>query len=299
MRKRIALFVVLVGLGSFWLSPRQTVYGQSGAGPTRVHLPFLANNYLSPLRTQIIDVVEFLEACPNTDPAYSQIRSEFTLRRDGVVVGPVACTGPYSALPVSQLTQELITLQTMRAAYYMDPGLPGYLPWTPLSLYAWMTSTVAGINLVTAPGQLYCCDTFDSELYIVQSVQTDDQRDFKRTWMGISSTLDYFVHEIRHADGGPGHTTGCLVFPNPTDPPGCDQSYDVLNMGSYGTQYWLNDSWMTGYLNIGISCTPAVALEYITWHQGAINVYRERFVDNIPPVQPDPTPPYGGPCCAP
>ncbi|OQB28063.1 MAG: hypothetical protein BWY10_00867 [Chloroflexi bacterium ADurb.Bin180] len=66
-----------------------------------------------------------------------------------------------------------------------------------------MTSNVAGVNLKAAPGQLYCCDVIDGNKYLAQSIQDDVQRNFKRDWRGLSSTLDYYVHEIRHASGGP------------------------------------------------------------------------------------------------
>jgi hypothetical protein len=130
-------------------------------------------------------------------------------------------------------------------------------------------------------------------------MQSDFEREFKRYWPGISSTLAYLAHEVRHR-GGPGHVNGCETFPNPDDPLGCDASYDLTNLGSYGVQYWLNESWMTGYLNIGISCTTAKAEDYVTWHLDSLNnQFRRRFVDNVPPIVDMPSPPYGGPCFIP
>jgi hypothetical protein len=299
MRRRHSLALLLT-IGITWLAPHATTFAQVSQESSVVYFPLVARNFLPPLRTRINDIVAFLNQCPNTDLTYAQIRSDFIIRRDGVEVGDVPCTGPYPAMPIGQLTNELISLQALRVAYYMDPGVPNHLPWTTQSLYSWMAAHVGGINLKTAPGQLYCCDVFDGELYVVQSIQSDAQREFKRDWPGISSTLNFFVHEVRHANGGPGHVTGCVAFPNPGDPPGCDQSYDLSNLGSYGVQYWLVRSWMTGFLNVGVSCTPATAQTYVTRHLNDLNFqFRNRFVENIPPMESLPLPPYGGPCPAP
>jgi hypothetical protein len=247
-------------------------------------------------RTKIDDIVAFLNRCPENDPAYTQIRKDFVIRRDGKIVGDVACAEPYPSMPIAQLTNELITLQTLRVAYYMDPGVRDYLPWTSKSLYQWLASVVGGVDLKTQPGQFECCETFVGRKYIVQSMQTEDQREYKREWPGIASTLSYFAHEARHAEGGPPHTTGCVAFPNRNGPPGCDRKYDVQKLGSYGVQYWLNQSWMTGRLNVGIACTPNPR-SYALRHLADLNLqYRNRFVENPPPIETLPSPPYGGSC---
>jgi hypothetical protein len=208
-------------------------------------------------------------------------------------------------MPIAQYTNALISLQAFRTVYYMDTGVSNYLPWTSMNLYDWMASNISGVNLKTAPGQLYCCDVIDGKKYISQSLQDDFNRDFKRTWdgssgSGIASTIDYFAHEIRHADDGPGHVTGCAAFPDPNGPYGCDASYDLTNLGSYGVQYWLNQSWLIGYLNIGISCAPDGGMSYAYAHLESLNsAFRDRFVQNIPPLAVLPDPSYGGPCVLP
>ncbi len=248
--------------------------------------------------TGIHGIQSFLEHCPTTDPAYAQITQDFELLADGQPdLSPVTCTEPISALPIDQLTDELIARQVLRTAYYMSPGTEGKLPWTPKSLYAWMSSIIDGIDLKTAPGQLFCCEVINGKTYFVASRQDAFNRDFKRTWIGISSSLNFYAHEIHHADpGAPGHVNGCAAFPLPTDPLGCDATYDLTNLGSYGVQYWLESSWATGYLNIGIGCSPfATAMEYATSDATAANGFRDRFVTNVPPVVTAPQP-YGGPC---
>lgn len=248
--------------------------------------------------TGIHNIRTFLEQCPTTDPAYSTIRADFELRLDGAIDNtPITCTAPISTLPIAQFSNELIALQVLRTAYYMGQGTAGILPWTSLGLYQWMRSDIAGINFKSLPGQLYCCDLIGGKRYFSYSLQDASQREYKRTWTGISGSLNFYAHEIRHADAGaPGHTTGCAAFPNPGDLPGCDATYNLSNLGSYGVQYWLESKWATGYLNIGIGCSAVPIPEtYATYDADSANGFRDRFVTNIPPVVTAPTP-YGGPC---
>ncbi len=250
--------------------------------------------------TGIRDIRTFLERCPTNDVAYAQIRTDFELRADGqVVTADVPCSEPYSLLPIDQLTDELIALQVLRTAYYMSQGTEGKLPWTEKALYEWMGSNVAGVNLKASPGQRYCCDVIDGKRYIATSRQDAGQREFKRTWPSLAGTLAFYAHEMRHADAGaPAHTTGCPEFPLPTSPLGCDPTYDLNNLSAYGVQYWLHSSWATGYLNIGIGCSPpSTALEYTQANAQEANGFIIRFVSNPAPIV-TPTPPYGGPCLA-
>jgi hypothetical protein len=89
----------------------------------------------SPAGGKICNIKSFLEKCPTLDPMYSQIRKDFVIRREGVVVGDVTCVGPISQLPIAQYTDELIVLQTLRTIYYLDKGRHGHLPWTSGTLY--------------------------------------------------------------------------------------------------------------------------------------------------------------------
>jgi hypothetical protein len=200
-------------------------------------------------------------------------------------------------MPVAQVTDELIVWQALRTVYYMGQGTQGLLPWTSMNLYDWMASAVDGINIKTAPGQLYCCDVINGKRYISSSRYNELNLDVKRTWAGLGGTVSYFAHEMRHADpGAPGHVNGCAAFPLPTDPIGCDATYDLGNLGSYGVAYWLHSSWATGHLNIGIGCSPAAtAANYVNTDAGAANGLRSRFVANAPAVV-TAVQPYGGPC---
>jgi hypothetical protein len=300
MKKWSRVLLAFIFIASMVTNGVVNVFGESA--DYIYYLPLILKEYTPPviLRTNIDNISEFLEQCPNDDPIYSMLRSDFVIRLDGVIIGSIPCSEPISAMPIAEYTNALISLQVFRTAYYMDPGVSNFLPWTSMNLYDWMANNVGGVNLKTAPGQLYCCDYIDGERYISQSLQDEYSRGIKRTWNGISSTLDYFAHEIRHADYGPSHVTGCAAFPNPTDPAGCDYDYDLTNLGSYGVQYWLNQSWLTGYLDIGISCASDGGLAYALNHLNNLNAtFRDRFVQNIPPIVSMPNPPYGGPCYAP
>jgi hypothetical protein len=246
--------------------------------------------------TGIADIRGFLDECPTSDPAFATIQADFQLRENGVLLtAPIACSPPFSAVPIAQFSDELIAYQVLRAAYYMSRGTEGRLPWTSRALYDWMKGSIAGINFKTTPGELYCCDQIEGQRYFSMSRLDDFQRDQKRTWPGLASSLDFFLHEIRHTDG-PGHVTGCPAFPMPTGPLGCDATYDLNYLGSYGVQYWLNAGWATGFLHIGIECAPAAeAQRYLDAHVAAANDFRTRFVANVPPVVTAGLR-YGGPC---
>ncbi|HMA38576.1 MAG TPA: hypothetical protein VKP10_00775 [Gemmatimonadales bacterium] len=253
----------------------------------------------STITTGIRDIRSFLDVCPTDDPAYAQIRQDFELRVDGQP-DPVdiVCTTPYSAMPVDQLTDELIVMQVLRTAYYMSKGTEGRLPWTQLGLYDWMKSHVGGVNLRTTLSYASCCLTYDGKNYFNFPRQDASLRNTRRAWpgIGIAQLVALYAHEIRHADpDDPGHTNGCPAFPLPTDAYGCDATYDLSNLGSYGVQYWLYSSWATGYLNIGIACSPSTAQEYATAMASSANLYPTRFVTNNPPMI-TATEPYGGQC---
>ncbi len=105
-------------------------------------------------------IKEFLNTCPQNDPAYNQIRNDFIIRRNGVVVGDIPCTEPTSSLNIAQYSDELIVLQGLRAIYYMDYGQAGHLPWTTGTLYQWMKSKIGGINIDDFAGSSWCCQNF-------------------------------------------------------------------------------------------------------------------------------------------
>jgi hypothetical protein len=286
------------------LTPTSTITLTPSLAPTAAVSPLTSPSPVAPdssssiyLRTNISDIAEFVKKCPNEDPAYETLRKSFIILKDGSPVGDIPCSDSFTGMPINDFTNELITVQAMRIAYYLDPGTPNYLPWTSMNLFSWMTSRVSGINLRTEPGQLYCCDLIDGKRYLVQSIQSDEQRKYKQDWTGLWSTLAYFAHEIRHMDGDYGHVNGCLAFPNPDDPAGCDSNYDVNNLGPYGIQYWLDNALLTGVLDIGISCSPATALGSMQSLVTDLNYqFRQRFVRDIPPLVTLPSEPYGGPC---
>jgi hypothetical protein len=252
----------------------------------------------SSIRTGIDDIRTFLTVCPTNDPQYQRIRQDFELRLDGVVIAdPITCTEPLTTLPLAGVnTGALLALQAFRIAYYMGIGTPGYLPWTSKGLYDWMADLIAGVNLKTAPGQLYCCDHIDGKLYVSRSL-FQGSGTFPADCTILCGQVSFFAHEVRHADPGAlGHTTGCPAFPSPAGPAGCDATYDLSNLGGYGMQYWLFSSWASGYINIGIGCSPsAIARNYAEFMAFYANEYLDRFVTNAPPAV-TAAQPYGGPC---
>ena len=281
LRKYLAVATTVVGIVAGFLSLKVTAAASDS------------------VITGIADITNFMETCPTNDSAYAQIRDAIEILVDGrPIVAPVSCTEPFSSVPIAQLSDELILLQALRTAYYMSSGTERRLPWTTLSLWDWMTLRIDGVNIRTVPGQsFYCCDQINGRYYIAVSRNDPTRLAQFRTWPTLSVVLTLLAHETRHADpGAPGHTTGCLNFPSPTDAPGCDATYDPANLGAYGIQYWLYSAWATGFLNVGMACSdPAVAAAYLDQLEFYAFYTRDRFVTNAPPAL-NATPPYGGPC---
>ena len=240
----------------------------------------------------IDNISELLESCPQNDPNYALIRSDFEIRREGAVVGNIACTEPVSAMPISQFSDELIVLQGLRVIYYMEGGRSVPYPWTSGSMYDWMKGKTGGIEI--AFGSSHCCASYNGEWYPVIASQTDFNRDPDRRWIGLSERIAIIGHEVRHIDGFP-HVGGCPLYPLQTF--GCDLRFDESNLSPYGFQWWLNAKWLSGQLNVGYSCLSENEVSQIaTIHLNrANNDYGKRFVQNAPPVQTMPTQP-GGPC---
>jgi hypothetical protein len=215
------------------------------------------------------------------------------LRGNGqLIIAAPTCTEPYTTTP---MTDELLAMQTLRTVYYMSQGTAGKLPWTPLALYEWMKSEVAGIDLQTQPGLSACCEIIGGKKYILTSRKDAATLASYNDWIAISGWVALLAHEARHADG-PGRVNGCPAFPLPTDPLGCDLTYDPVHISSYGVQYWLFTAWTTGYLDVGIGCLPqTTAKVFADYSATSANAYPPRFVDNPPPMIAS-TVPYGGYC---
>lgn len=242
------------------------------------------------------DIGPLLESCPQHDPAYTQIRNDFELRRNGVPILDIPCSEPVSAMPVAQYTDELIAVQALRAVLYMDLGSTP-LPWAPgMRLYDWMKSKKAGINIVDGASVSSCCGTIDGKLFFTWAAQDESNREFDREWRGIAGDIDLFAHELRHRDGFP-HVR-CCTGQNPSDPNNaCDQTYDESNLGAYGVQWWLNYHWLTGDFYTGFSCMdPTTVSTIASWHNVAVQPGpTSRFCTGGPPAVTLPANP-GGQC---
>src|SRR5262245_15869733 len=237
----------------------------------------------------ISDIDRFLEQCPTNDPAINTILSDFQIRRNGVLVRNFQCSEPISGLPISQYTDELITLQGLRTIYYMDRGQSGHLPWTSGTLYDWMKSKNIGVNISDTTGGSFCCETYDGRRHIVVKAQDEFNRDFDREWRGIAGNIGLYAHETRHVDGF-FHDSCCGISL------GCDRTFDTNNLSAYGTQWWLEKSWLRGDIYVGFAClAPARVREISNWHLNSTDGFRMRFCDTLPPKLEPPENP-GGVC---
>jgi hypothetical protein len=186
-------------------------------------------------------------------------------------------------MAVANYSSPLIYLQTLRVIYHMDRGMTGkHLPWTDKFLYDWMKDNVDGIDVRDGVSGGYCCETLDGKILFVTGNQDDFNREFDKTWRGIAGNIDFFAHEIRHMDGTGYLHSSCCGTTN-----GCDNTYNESDLGPYGIQYWLNKSWLTGYINVGArtSSTQTEINDIINWHLSALNLtFRTRFCTNQPAI---------------
>ncbi|MCX5882892.1 MAG: hypothetical protein NTU74_14150 [Deltaproteobacteria bacterium] len=240
----------------------------------------------------ISNINEFLNTCPKNDPAYNQIKSGFTIRHNGAVVSfdDFYCTEPASSMNVSQYTDELIILQSLRVIYHMDFGRSGYLPWTSGTLYEWMKSKIKGFNIDDAAQYNSCCQQFSDGLYITLNVLDDLTRSADMTWFNLPYNIALYAHETRHVDGY-AHVSCCGI------PNGCDQTFDLKNLSPYGIQWWLINSFLNGNIDVGLSCglSTSELSDTANYLLSGINDYQTRFCNNKPPTVTMPLHP-GGPC---
>jgi hypothetical protein len=244
----------------------------------------------APLATSqpyIRNIAAFLEQCPDRDPAYAEISRDFEVRRNDVKTAEPVCTEPISAIPIAQYTDEIIVRQGLRVIYYMDKGQSGHLPWTSGALYPWMKSKIQGVDIIDGLVGGYCCATLDGKRFIAIGAQNDSNRDFDRTWSGISGNIDFYTHEARHVDGFP-HTSCCGIAN------GCDDNFDPKNLTSYGVQWWLNSLWLDGTINVGDACVGATKSMANSFRESMNSQFRGRFCTIKPDVVSAPAVPEGG-----
>ncbi|MDQ6799328.1 MAG: hypothetical protein M3041_00660 [Acidobacteriota bacterium] len=241
----------------------------------------------TPASRPIPNIGVFLDQCPDRDTAYLQIRSDFEIRRGRLPIGPLVCTEPVSTMPVSQYTDELITVQALRVMYYMDRGQSGHLPWTAGTLYDWMKSKIGGID-VEPNSSSFCCSAYGGKTFITVGTRDDFTREIDKSFRGIADSIALLAHEARHVDGFP-HSSCCGI------PFGCDNTFDPANLAPYGIQWWLTKMWLDGTVNVGFACvTPANDLVSGRWFALGLNEqYRTRFCRDNPPLVSNPPVPFG------
>jgi hypothetical protein len=230
--------------------------------------------------SQICDIKNFLEQCPMNDPNIEIILSDFDILLNGEKITEFPCNDPISELPISEYTDPLIVLQTLRTIYYMDKGRENHLPWTSLSLYDWMKSRVDGVLIKEGVVGGYCCEEIDGKIFFVIGTADEMNREYDKTWVGISGNIDFYAHEVRHMDEGNFPHSSCCGIAN-----GCDDVYDENNLSPYGVQFWLNKSWLTGYINVGVraSYNSSEIDNIIFTHLISCNKgFRTRFCNNKP-----------------
>lgn len=175
----------------------------AGAGGSASPTPTAAPTPVAPAPQPILNIAQFLERCPQEDPAYERIHFDVEIRRNGAVVTDIPCSGVASSLPIEQFTDELITLQSLRVLYHMDAGLANHLPWTDKRAYEWFVSKVGGVNLRDGPSAS-CCSGFGGRVFIDISPGDLANREFDRGWLGISGNVSTAPWDDQRRYGVPG-----------------------------------------------------------------------------------------------
>jgi hypothetical protein len=197
-------------------------------------------------------------------------------------------------MPLAQYTDELIAVQVLRVIYYIEGGRTVPYPWTSGSMYDWMKSKIGGIDI--RDNGSYCCEMYNGEWSAVIGAQGSLDRDGDREWRGLSEQVTLLAHETRHVQGFP-HVGFCPLFP--TQPYGCDQTYDEASLAPYAIEWWLNAKWLSGEVRSGLACLSESDLLFTAGSllSNANNDFRRRFVDVAPPLLSMPAQP-GGVCSA-
>jgi hypothetical protein len=259
----------------------------------RSKLPFVSIAFflvIHPAFGAIQNITRFLDQCPTTDPALARIRGDFEIRRDGLPTALPSCTEPVSLMPTAAYTDELMMLQAFRVMYYMDQGMSGHLPWTSGTLYDWVKSKVAGVDIISSGGGPSCCSTISGKSFINIGAHDAVTLEFDKKWTYLSVMVSVYAHEARHIDGFP-HSSCCGIAN------GCDNSFDAANLSPYGLQWWLNKLWLDGTIDVGMDCElPADLSDSTLFFLSQLNSqYSSRFCSTKPPsISAPPVP--GGAC---
>jgi hypothetical protein len=187
----------------------------------------------------------FFETCPTDDPIFEKLASDFALMINEEWIDPfsLTCTSPVSEIPIDDWNDALIIYQTFRFIYHMDFGKTDYLPWTSLSLYDWMRQGVDGVHLKDGVSGGYCCDRIEGKRLIVAGTSDELGREFRRS----NAREIILFHERRHADpDAPRHSEDCCEYS-----PGCDQKYDLENLGAYGVTKWISEQYASREIDFG------------------------------------------------
>jgi hypothetical protein len=272
-----------------------------------------------PVCSQGIDnIATFLKTCPTDDADYNTIEQALPIYFDGTKVGShtlatdvkaVCKSIKNSSAPAPTLRQqgEYLSAQALRTIYHMDKqGQSGCAyPWTHgASVYVWMSSLIAGIDMRDDTAYSDCCEPLGTSVLIAAKELPAGQYPGAYTWTGIASWITLLVHETRHAPGNVSPPDGvayphsrCCPAQQPGQPNSCDQSYqEGPTLSPYGTEYWLFRAWLNGTVNVGYSCmSPTNAQATTQYLQSSASDFTGNFCTNPPPAVSLPSNP-GGTC---
>ena len=185
----------------------------------------------------IVDSI--LQSCP-TKKEIAMFNADFKIES---VNPPVKPRNPYECVdgknpnyPADRRDPKLTVYQALRIMKAMNFSRP--LPWTKLSLYDWLKSSVTGVQIDAYAINSRCCS--DNKMIIIKEdvlkSWTNNYWVEPRTGTGISGLIELFSHEARHRV----RHHNCEKVTEADD-------NSIKEMGAWAIQYYI-ENWMTHYL---------------------------------------------------
>lgn len=182
---------------------------------------------------------EFLFTCPTpSEIAAIDAELQIVFIDDPTAADPLACTESAGSVDLTEVQMGAYqSLRLMKAARFSEP-----LPWTQLSLWDWLVTTIDGIEFDSTVEFSHCCR--GDNIVVSTAIEIDPShpdgfrgpawihayRDPEGVPVGGAAVGDIqlFVHEARHAEG-PGHT--CAG--------GSDETFGEMGAWAYAYYTWL------------------------------------------------------------
>ncbi|MFH0979245.1 MAG: hypothetical protein V1837_08175 [Candidatus Woesearchaeota archaeon] len=235
---------------------------------------------------------DFLDTCPQDDPAFETINNDFILTHStaGIptIINPqnVYCQAPYSKMNVADVTEELIIQQSLRVAFYAGKGSGSLLEWytnenindtSAGPIYKWLKEHVGGFEVNDGsqnPGHGYVIN--GKKQFVVLPRFQDYAKALMQEPRGPPGLIGLFLHEASHIIGQ-GHDGTCGY--------GVDSDFDESKPTPFSADWRTYELFLTGEFNVGINCMDqSKAQDTLAGLLNAANARKDGFCGIKPPV---------------